>query len=201
MIESLLLIFEKDRKDRTSLVDLWSNRFRRSLEKIKKRLNRSKKTSDLLEKNVLFVSFWQLFPLFTPKDRIAPFNLYSSIFDIDQLWSNRSRWSLKKIDRERIKSIFRSPKNRSNRSKNRCSNSQPLILQHNNTNRHCLFQRWARDNCFNIASDNDHWTTLQWHAKQISPLGVKMNFWYKIRGDRPQFFCMVLIKNRLTAQH
>ena len=65
-IELLLSISEKDR---ITLVNLW---------KRSKRLNRSQKTSDLLKKRI-FHMFWAVFPLFMPKDWIAPvFNRIAS---------------------------------------------------------------------------------------------------------------------------
>ena len=95
------------------------------------------------------------------------------IFKKDRPWANQIDLSITKKSIESIeKPMLKFP-----------TSDFATYFCNNNTNRHCLFQRWARDNCFNIASDNDHWTTLQWHAKQISPLGVKMNFRYKIRGD------------------
>ena len=92
--KSLLLIFEKD----------WQKRM-------------LSKTKPFAPKKHIFGKFLMVFPPFMPKEQITPFDLCSSIFfkdwwdqfalvyfffKEDQQWANWSRWSLKKMDHERI---------------------------------------------------------------------------------------------------
>ena len=97
-IELLLSISEKDQKGRIVLTDLWKrlkrwHGFNQSLKR-SKRSNRSQKASDLLEKNVFFVCFFTVFPLFMAKDRRERFVLFAIelIF-----WSQKTMDSIKKL--------------------------------------------------------------------------------------------------------